>query len=68
MVDIILNSICYDPGYLANFADSFNGYVSTMIQQNKPGQYVTAATRYSQQAEQKIDEYRELISKIDDNY
>ena len=68
MVDIILNSICYDPGYLANFADSFNGYVSTMIQQKKAGNYVTAATRYSQQAEQKINEYRELISKIDDNY
>jgi hypothetical protein len=68
MVDIILNSVCYDPGYLADFSGSFNGYVTTMIQQNKAGQFTAAATKYTAQTQQKIDDYRALIASIDDNY
>lgn len=68
MVDIILNSICYDPGYLANFSVGFNGYVTTMIQSNKPNQFVQAATKYTKDTEAKINEYMNKIAAIDDNY
>ncbi|MCR5458084.1 MAG: extracellular solute-binding protein [Clostridiales bacterium] len=68
MVDIILNSVCYDPGYLANFSVGFNGYVTTMIQSNKPNQFTQAATKYTKDTNAKIDEYRSKIAGIDDNY
>ena len=68
MVDIILNSVCYDPGYLANFSNGFNGYVTTMIQSNKPNQFSQAATKYTKDTNAKIDEYRSKIAAIDDNY
>jgi len=68
MVDIILNSVCYDPGYLADFSSKFNGYVATMIQQNKPGEFTKAANGYAKETNQKIDEYRSKIAAIDDNY
>jgi len=68
MVDIITNSISYDPGYLGNMASAFDGYIPTMINDGKVGNFTSAATRSTAACEEAIANYREKIAKIDDNY
>ena len=68
MVDLILRSVSYDPGYLGALAVSFDGYIPTMVSGGKLSSFTSAATRYSASLEEKINEYRTKIAKIDDNY
>ncbi len=68
MVDLITNSISYDPGYIGSMAVDFDGYIATMVMDNKIGNYVSAATRYSKACTDKIAAYREKLASIDDNY
>ena len=68
MVDLILNSVSYDPGYLGGLATSFDGYIPTMVTGGKLNNFTKAAEQYTKSLEQKIADYREKIAKIDDNY
>jgi hypothetical protein len=68
MVDLITRSMSYDPGYLGQFATQFDGYIATMVMENKIGNFTSAATRYSAAAADAIAAYREKIAAIDDNY
>ena len=67
MIDIILDSRVYDVGYICKFSTSMDGYVSTMIS-GKKNQYVKAAANFSSKDNATIEEYRNAILAIDDNY
>ncbi len=67
MVDIIVDSRVFDPGYLGNFSTQMDGYVSTMITGKNNG-YTKAAARYANTDTAKLDEYKEKIAAVDDNY
>ncbi len=68
MVDIITNSVRYDPGYLGGMATQFDGYVATMVMENKVNNFTSAAVKFTKTVDAEIEKYREKISKIDDNY
>ena len=67
MVDIILDSRVYDVGYINTFATKMDGYVSTMISSQK-NQYNSAATKFSTQISADIEEFRNKLAAVDDNY
>ena len=69
MVDIIINNVSYDPGYLGALVTQFDSYISTMVNDSsKIGNFTSAATRFTASLDQQIANYRDKISKIDDNY
>ena len=63
MVDIILDSRVYDPGYNWNMADSFEGYLNTMIETGK-NQYAGVANRVSAGINEKIKAYEDRIAPL----
>ena len=63
MVDIILDSRVYDPGYNWNMADSFEGYLNTMIETGK-NQYAGVAKRVSAGINEKIKAYEDRIAPL----
>lgn len=67
MVDIIIDSRVFDPGYLGSFSIEMDGYISTMIT-NKKNQYTVASRRYDASTTEKVQQYIETIEAIDDNY
>ncbi|MCR5458247.1 MAG: hypothetical protein K6F14_09285 [Clostridiales bacterium] len=67
MVDIILDSRVYDVGYINTFATKMDGYVSTMISSQK-NQYNNAAAKFSTQVTADIEEFRNKLAAVDDNY
>ena len=67
MVDIILDSRVYDVGYINTFATQMDGYVSTMISNGK-NQYKNAASKFSTQIEANIQDFRDALAAVDDNY
>ncbi len=68
MVDLITNTVSYDPGYLSGIAANFDGYVATMINDDKIGNYTSAAARFTKSIDADIAKYRDKIAAIDDNY
>ncbi len=67
MIDIIIDSRVFDPGYLGSFAIKMDGYIGTMIT-DKKNNYVKASTSYAKSDTANLEAYREKIAAIDDNY
>ena len=67
MVDIILDSLVYDVGYINSFATSMDGYISTIIS-NKKNNYTVSSEKLGVKTTDAIEEYRNAIAGIDDNY
>ena len=67
MVDIILDSRVYDVGYINSFATSMDGYISTIIS-NKKNNYTVSSEKLGVKTTDAIEEYRNAIAGIDDNY
>ena len=67
MVDIIVDSRVFDPGYLGNFSQQMDGYVSTMITTSN-NKYTQAAAKYAASDTTKLEEYKSKIAAVDDNY
>ena len=63
MVDIILDSRIYDPGYNWNFADSFEGYLNQMLESGK-NQYSGVVKRVSDGINEKITAYETRIAPL----
>ena len=68
MVDLITNSICYDPGYIGSMVVAFDGFILNVVKNKRIGDFTNAATRYTTNCESSISDYRSKIAKIDDNY
>jgi hypothetical protein len=67
MIDIILDSRVYDPGYITKISTDMDGYVSTIIS-NKKNNYTQAATKFAKSSTTNIENFRNDILAIDDNY
>ncbi len=67
MLDIIFSCRIYDVGYIDGFSTSMDGYVSTMIS-NKKNQYTKASQSFATKDTAAIEEYRNALAAIDDNY
>ncbi len=66
MVDIILDSRVYDPGYNWNMADSFEGYLNTMVESGR-NQYTTIVERVSSGINEKIKAYEQRVEALNGN-
>ena len=69
MLDIILNSRVYDPGYLDEIPSisGYVGYISTMVS-NKKNQYTKYVERMLSSLNSEIEELVGKIKAVDDNY
>ena len=67
MVDIIIDSRVFDPGYLGNFSTKMDGYISTMIS-DKKNNYTKAAASYAKSDTASLEEFKNKLAGIDDNY
>ena len=67
MVDIILDSRIYDPGYNWNFADSFEGYLNNNMIGTGKNQYATVVNRVSADINEKISAYEQRIEALSGN-
>ena len=67
MIDIILDSRVYDPGYFGNLAENMNNQIATMITSQR-NQYTQAAERFDSENTKKIAKYRNTIASINDDY
>ena len=68
MVDLITNSISYDPGYIGSMVVAFDGFILNIVKNGRIGDFTQGATRYTNTCNQSISDYRSKIAKIDDNY
>lgn len=66
MIDLILNSRTYDPGYHFNFSLGFDGVLPSMCGKTGKNQFSAAAQRYVSQVEEAIRTYENKIALIDD--
>ena len=66
MVDIILDSRVYDPGYNWNMADSFEGYLTQMVESGR-NQYTTITKRVSSGINEKIKAYEQRVEALSGN-
>lgn len=68
MVDLILNTRIYDPGYLFNFASGFDSMITggTLLGRTGSNVFSSAAKRYSNQINESISNYESRIAAIDD--
>ena len=66
MIDIILDSRVYDPGYNWNMADSFEGYLTQMVESGR-NQYTTVAKRVSTSINEKIKAYEQRVEALSGN-
>lgn len=68
MVDLILNTRVYDPGYLFNFAAGFDSMITggTLLGKSGSNVFSSAAKRYSKQIDDTIANYEARIAAIDD--
>ena len=66
MIDIILDSRIYDPGYNWNMADSFEGYLNTMVESGR-NQYTTIVERVSSGINEKIKAYEQRVEALSGN-
>ena len=57
----------FDPGYLGNFSTKMDGYISTMIS-DKKNNYTKAAASYAKSDTAALEEYKNKLAGIDDNY
>ena len=53
---------------IKTFSGNFDGYVATMINDDKIGNYTSAAARFTKSIDADIAKYRDKIAAIDDNY
>lgn len=66
MVDIILDTRTYDPGYHGSFALAFDGVIPSMCGKTGKNQFTSAANRYAAGITSAIEAYEEKIAAIDD--
>lgn len=67
MVELIINSLTYDPGYHLNFGTGFIGAVDAMLDGNK-NQYAQAVARQTKPIENAIETFVNKINAVDDSY
>ena len=67
MVELILNSLTYDPGYHFGFAQGWIGAIDAMFTGND-NKYSSAAARNAKTIQQAIETYVQKVDAVDDSY
>lgn len=65
MLDLILNSRVYDPGYLFSFSE-FDGIMQNLMEKTGANNFASAANRYESKTNANIATYEERIKAIND--